>query len=372
MIDLKTNPIYQINGVNISMPASMVQNVELINKIVNYKPYLYHGMKYLVEDREIIFDIGSSYGINTILLAKLYQNKSFICFDHNLDALNTGNILAKLNHIANIQFIHTAVGLHDVSIHCNQPAFSSDFFIELDNFCNSKVLPDLIKINVGGVEGSVLFSMKGILENTHPDLVIETHGFEIEINGGNLLCLMKFLEQFNYRFFDLLKQEITTAAQYAKSHKNHTSVLLASTNHEKITSISQNKDFIHDLTNDYFVDGIRYLEIKIANYIDTQNFASVKQMLLTMPLDVKNAVAQYYLGYSLHVTDDKYDDAIIRYTKALEYGYEPFWVYYHRGLLYLKIGKRQKGFDDLQKAYAINPSHEGVCSVLDHINSHNL
>jgi tetratricopeptide (TPR) repeat protein len=95
--------------------------------------------------------------------------------------------------------------------------------------------------------------------------------------------------------------------------------------------------------------------ISIRNLTMMQEFEKVTERLSTLPLDDSNPSLQYYLALSLHNTKKNFDEALIRYTKALELGFEDYMVYADRGWLYYMMGDIKNATNDLIKSFTINP-----------------
>jgi tetratricopeptide (TPR) repeat protein len=106
---------------------------------------------------------------------------------------------------------------------------------------------------------------------------------------------------------------------------------------------------------------ITNLEIK--NLLFSGQYQKIIERLKDLAIDSKNYVAQYSLAYSLHITNQKMDESLRRYTCALENGHEPFWIYFNRGSLYYSLDEMEKARKDLEKAKEIKPYHDGVIEV---------
>jgi len=90
---------------------------------------------------------------------------------------------------------------------------------------------------------------------------------------------------------------------------------------------------------------------------DERSFEDVIKILSDLSLDDSNPFLQYYLALSLHNTTKNFDEALIRYTKALEFGFEPFWIFLNRGSLQLLQNNLNEGKIDLIKAQKIDPDN---------------
>ena len=95
--------------------------------------------------------------------------------------------------------------------------------------------------------------------------------------------------------------------------------------------------------------------ISIRNLTMIHEFEKVTERLSTLPLDDSNPDLQYYLALSLHNTIKNFDEALIRYTKALELGFTDYMVYADRGWLYYMMGDVKNATIDLIKSFTINP-----------------
>jgi tetratricopeptide (TPR) repeat protein len=95
--------------------------------------------------------------------------------------------------------------------------------------------------------------------------------------------------------------------------------------------------------------------ISIRNLTMIKEFEKVTERLSDLPLDDPNPSLQYYLALSLHNTKKNFDEALIRYTKALELGFTDYMVYADRGWLYYMMGDVKNATKDLIKSFTINP-----------------
>ena len=96
-------------------------------------------------------------------------------------------------------------------------------------------------------------------------------------------------------------------------------------------------------------------KLSIRNLTMIHEFEKVTERLSDLPLDDPNPSLQYYLALSLHNTKKNFDEALIRYTKALELGFTDYMVYADRGWLYYMMGDVKNATKDLIKSLSINP-----------------
>ena len=72
----------------------------------------------------------------------------------------------------------------------------------------------------------------------------------------------------------------------------------------------------------------------------------------------------YLSGFAAHMTG-RHREAIPLYGRALEQGFDAFWVYYNRGQALLSCGEAERGRKDLEAARAVDPSNEDCKKLLD-------
>lgn len=75
----------------------------------------------------------------------------------------------------------------------------------------------------------------------------------------------------------------------------------------------------------------------------------------------------YLIAFCLHLLEKDLERALELYTKALEQGFDEFWVRYNRGLLQAKLGYIDPARDDLIRAVGLKPEHEGARQVLQQL-----
>ena len=95
----------------------------------------------------------------------------------------------------------------------------------------------------------------------------------------------------------------------------------------------------------------------IRNLTQVHRFWDVLDRIEDLPIDSDNASLQYYLALSLHHTHStaRMDEALMRYDKALENGFEKFMVYSDRGFLYHLAGDIENAKKDLLLAFDLKP-----------------
>ncbi|MDQ6862358.1 MAG: tetratricopeptide repeat protein [Thermoproteota archaeon] len=79
----------------------------------------------------------------------------------------------------------------------------------------------------------------------------------------------------------------------------------------------------------------------------------------------EQARINYLNAYCLHSLGIDLNNALDNYNLALEKGYDEFWVLYNRGVLYMELGNIEAARIDLDRASALDPSHEGAKQFRD-------
>ncbi len=162
--------------------------------------------KDLISPNFVCFDIGANVGIYSLLFSRYSKLiYAFEPFPRNLSFLYR---MLKLNNIENVIIVPCAVADKD-GLSWFQKAHSNAegrlntsgsqpvSVISLDTFIKeSKLIPNLLKIDVEGAELSVLKGAKELLSISKPIILIETHGDTIKKK-----CF-EFLKQMGYRYFE--------------------------------------------------------------------------------------------------------------------------------------------------------------------------
>jgi len=87
--------------------------------------------------------------------------------------------------------------------------------------------------------------------------------------------------------------------------------------------------------------------------------------VLTQAVEAAPADARwkYLLAYCHHV-EGNLEQALDFYALALEGGWSEFWVRYNRGNVYMTMGMVVEAREDLERAVALDPEHEGAQKFL--------
>jgi FkbM family methyltransferase len=88
--------------------------------------------------------------------------------------------------------------------------------------------PDLIVLDVEGSEYAALAGGRDLLARRKPDVIIETHGDEVNGIGGSVAEMAALLDELGYPLFDLTGGIPTTAQLYGKRYGQQWAALVAS------------------------------------------------------------------------------------------------------------------------------------------------
>jgi polysaccharide pyruvyl transferase WcaK-like protein len=86
--------------------------------------------------------------------------------------------------------------------------------------------------------------------------------------------------------------------------------------------------------------------------------------LLELKHNAKNARDLYEEAFCLHQLR-RNEEALDYYQKALDSGFDEFWVRYNRGQLHITIGNNDEAIKDLRKAYELSESEEKRMIIAD-------
>lgn len=166
----------------------------------------------LTQDKKILFDVGSSYGVFSLVFCDSINKKSF-AFDAAPEAYLSLQQTKNLNKEKNIEifrcligdkyaFIGTVYDKHQAII--NERAKTFEIIIPIDLFCNIyNQIPDVIKIDVEGFELRVLQGAKQVILNYKPDIFLEIHRTFLLYYNDSVEKLISFLNEIEYCIYDL-------------------------------------------------------------------------------------------------------------------------------------------------------------------------
>jgi FkbM family methyltransferase len=193
---------------------------------------------------QIIYDIGGYKGLYTIFFARAVGKKGrVITFEPHPE--NCSEILenVRLNELENVEVRRIALGKNkgeatlafrhsefataslkgDIQAHILQEKGAKTIKVEIDTLdgqitTENLPRPDLIKIDVEGLEMDVLLGMKEMIRDYKPKLFLEIHGISIQSKIENALRVVKFLIANEYSIYHIESKETITSsnAQIAK------------------------------------------------------------------------------------------------------------------------------------------------------------
>jgi FkbM family methyltransferase len=173
-----------------------------------------------LQDR-IVYEIGAFQGILTLFFSS--KAKLVIAYEPNPPSCERLLRNLRLNGRTNVQVRHLAVGEHAGSIRllsdplmpggtsgdptvarqieASQVATSVDVpvvAIDDDIAAAGLPLPDMVKIDIEGMELPALKGMAGTLARRRPDLYLEMHGATMAHKDANVRAIVAFLEDAGY------------------------------------------------------------------------------------------------------------------------------------------------------------------------------
>jgi FkbM family methyltransferase len=194
---------------------------------------------------KVVYDIGAFEGLLTLYFSR--RAKQVIAFEPN--PRNRAKCLEnlRLNKIANVRLINEGVsnapgtvtlvfdplmpgaGTVDESI-AQQISSSVDAartveitVLPLDEHLHRKELPppDLIKIDIEGLEFQALQGMEQVLARYSPGLYIEMHGATVTEKLANAQAVVGFLDAHGYGVFDVENKRYLTPANLGGHRPSH-------------------------------------------------------------------------------------------------------------------------------------------------------
>lgn len=113
------------------------------------------------------------------------------------------------------------------------------------------------------------------------------------------------------------------------------------------------------------------LRVLVRYFVDKEEFAMILPFLEELSSEQPtNSEYHYMLAFCMHRLKKDANVALDHYNKALENGFDEFWVRYNRGSLHFELNNIDKAIKDLQKALDLVPNHPGVKYILDVIKKH--
>jgi FkbM family methyltransferase len=221
-----------------------------------------------VNKNDVFYDLGANIGTIAIpVAAKKVQVHAFEILSSNIKHLSRS---VAINHLENFHLVEAAVSDHEGTIGISgnsawgvidENSREQVPCLTIDDYARDKNV-DIIKIDVEGSERAVLNGMQNMLEEQHPDIIIEANIVTCGHSGYSYRELLTELNRFGYKCFRMFKgrlcpwdiddiQEIVITDYFA-TIKNHQEI------HErigwKISPISEDEWISSIITQDEHAD----------------------------------------------------------------------------------------------------------------------
>jgi FkbM family methyltransferase len=198
-------------------------------------------------DGQTIFDVGGDQGIYTLFFASRVGEKGkVVTFEPNPESHRRIVTNVELNQFRNVDVRHLGLGAKkgkltfvfpagepargsaDAGIQAQILQEKDAQTIEIDiNSLDSEIReaglpePDLVKIDVEGLEIDVLRGMTETLAKRRPNLFIEVHGADAQSKDDNARQVVKFLLDAGYKVFHVETKQNITRANIETARQGH-------------------------------------------------------------------------------------------------------------------------------------------------------
>ncbi len=384
-----------INGLPLKVPNSFAGMAPVSPCRLNFRfeQYTFLGLSSLIKPGDVVYDVGCSYGIISALAAKLVGCEGHVySFDANPSVLKSARELSDLNGLSKrvklmnfcigetsdreVEF-YVAPGFRNVS--SSRSAGVATAFkdarktkvpmMALDDLTSSipSKPPSLIKIDIEGGECCAILGMRKLFSRYLPDLVIETHGVQIQAVGGSLEELCRKLVENGYALYDLVAGHTISCDAYAKKYHLAGGHLLASSKLQRLETLDALCER-HRLDN-AIAEQYRnvWRDLRRGRACVSAGFPGLAAPLFRRFLDwaPDHGECHYLLAHALHSSDDQLGESEREYKAALEHGFDEFSVRYDLGCLYRKMGNSKNAVAQLRRASALRPGHPGPKKTLE-------
>ena len=170
-----------------------------------------YAVSFLQKKRNICFDIGANVGFYTLLYANYAKHVyAFEPLPRNLRYLIR---TTEINHLANVSILPCAMsdrsgigffteGTCHAESKLDQAGILPVLLITCDQFISeTKIIPDMLKIDVEGAEFSVLKGAENLLQSSHPLILLSVHSERLRLD-----CFA-YLAERGYKTFSPLNAE---------------------------------------------------------------------------------------------------------------------------------------------------------------------
>lgn len=198
-------------------------------------------------DGQTVFDVGGDQGIYTLFFASRVGDKGkVVTFEPNPESHRRIVANVELNKFRNVEVRHLGLGAQkgkltfvfpagepargsaDAGIQAQILREKDSRTIEIEvNSLDSEVAssglpqPDLVKIDVEGLEMDVLRGMKETLSKRRPNLFIEVHGADTQSKDDNARQVVKFLLDAGYSVFHVESKQSITHTNIETARQGH-------------------------------------------------------------------------------------------------------------------------------------------------------
>ena len=196
-------------------------------------------------DGKVVYDVGAFEGLISLFFAS--RAKQVIAWEPNPRNYARATTNVKLNNLANVQILNRGISnvpgtielLYDPlmpgagsgdsaiknqirgSVKSAQRVSIPVVTLDDDVAQNSLPIPDLIKIDIEGMELQALQGMHDLLANRKPELHIEMHGATTKEKIENALAVTSYLEALGYKIYDVEHGDYITHATLGDRRPGH-------------------------------------------------------------------------------------------------------------------------------------------------------
>jgi len=202
-------------------------------------------LRQLPLEGKTVYDIGAFEGLVTLFFAS--KAKQVISWEPNPRNYGRAIVNVKLNHLNNVTILQR--GISDVpgsielvydplmpgagsgdaaikdqiggSVKSAQTTSIAVRPLDTEVEENSLPLPDMIKIDIEGMELNALKGMQRLLRERRPELYIEMHGATLKEKTENSQAVTAFLEEHGYKIYDVEHQDYLTRATLGDRRPSH-------------------------------------------------------------------------------------------------------------------------------------------------------
>jgi FkbM family methyltransferase len=202
-------------------------------------------LRHLPLEGKTVYDIGAFEGLVTLFFAS--KAKQVISWEPNPRNYGRATVNIKLNNLNNVTILQR--GISDVpgsielvydplmpgagsgdaaikdqiggSVKSAQTTSIAVRPLDTEVEENALPLPDMIKIDIEGMELNALKGMQRLLRERRPELYIEMHGATLKEKTENSQAVIAFLEERGYKIYDVEHRDYLTRATLGDRRPSH-------------------------------------------------------------------------------------------------------------------------------------------------------